>query len=191
MQVICEGTSSSDVPIESGVPPGTVLGPLLFLCHINDLSERVTYQVWLFADDFLLYKPIRSDQDRMELQQDLLAFEQWATKWGMRFNAKMCYIMHISPKSRKMTHMYILCVSDNPYLGLQICILRRNLKFLPKQYKSTAYQFLVRSNLEYGCIMWEPYIQHDINSFERGSRTLGFPHYNKDGFIIDLDTSIR
>ena len=178
-------------------PQGTVLGPLLFLCHINDLPERVTSQVRLFADDCLLYKPIRNDQDRLELQQDLLALEQWATKWGMRFNAKKCYIMHISPKSRKRTHMYSLCgqiletVSDNPYLGLQISddlkwqkhianttnkasialgILRRNLKFLPKQYKSTAYQSLVRSILEYGCIIWDPYIQHDINSLERVQR---------------------
>ena len=197
MRVICEGTSSDEVPVESGVPQGTVLGPLLFLCHINDLPGCVSSQVRLFADDCLLYRPIQSEADKAALQQDLKALEIWATKWGMRFNAKNCYIMHISPKSSKNAHMYSLSghildtVSDNPYLGLQISddlkwrkhianttnkasialgLLRRNLKFLPKQHKTIAYQSLVRSILEYGSIVWDPYLKHDIQSLERVQR---------------------
>ncbi len=113
----------------------------------------------------LLYRPIRSDKDRASLQQDLQALEQWGVKWGMQFNAKKCYIMHISPKGNKRAHMYSLSghildtVSDNPYLGLQISddlkwrkqiaitpnkidialgLLRRNFRFLPKQYETIA-----------------------------------------------------
>ena len=108
------------------VPQGTVLGPLLFLCHINDLPERVKSKVRLFADDCLLYRQIRTDKDKAALQEDLISLEKWAEEWGMRFNAKKCYIMHISPKRKKHTHMYSLSshilesVHDNPYLGLQI-----------------------------------------------------------------------
>lgn len=197
MRVIYEGISSDEVAVESGVPQGTVLGPLLFLCHINDLPNSVSSQVRLFADDCLLYRPIHSDQDRVALQEDLNALENWASEWGMRFNAKKCYIMHIAPKRLRHIHMYSLCghvletVRDNPYLGLQISddlnwrnhisntiskastvlgLLRRNLKYLPKDYKITAYQTLVRSILEYGAIIWDPYLQQDSLSLERVQR---------------------
>ena len=85
-QVIVEGESSKPCSVDSGVPQGSVLGPLLFLCHINDLPQRVTSKVRLFADDCLLYRPIHSPRDQLLLQQDLAALETWAEDWGMRFN---------------------------------------------------------------------------------------------------------
>ena len=104
-----------------GVPQGTVLGPLLFLCHINDLPERVTSQIRLFADDCLLYRPINSPQDHQTLQQDLNNLQIWADDWGMKFNAKKCYLLSTRSKSR---HFYTINdqilkqVQDNPYLGI-------------------------------------------------------------------------
>ncbi len=76
MQV--DGSHSSKVNVESGVPQGTALGPLfllLFILYINDLLECVSSQVSLFADDCLLYRPIRSITD---LQEDLKALTAWA-----------------------------------------------------------------------------------------------------------------
>ena len=72
-QVIVEGESSKPCSVDSGVPQGSVLGTLLFLCHINDPPQRVTSTVRLFADDCLLYKPIHSSRDQLLLQQDLAA----------------------------------------------------------------------------------------------------------------------
>ena len=59
MRVIVEGEFSSEVVVDSGVPQGTVLGPLLFLVHINDLPDCVKSSVRLFADDCLLYRTVR------------------------------------------------------------------------------------------------------------------------------------
>jgi hypothetical protein len=74
------------------------LGPILFLCHINDLPDAVKSQVRLFADNCLLYRPINSQKDNDILQQDLKNLDTWAENWGMRINAKKCYILSIKQK---------------------------------------------------------------------------------------------
>ena len=123
MNVVVEGEHSESAYVESGVPQGTVLGPLMFLCHINDLPDCVKSQVRLFADDCLIYREIKTQKDHQILQNDLKALENWAAKWGMRFNAKKCYILSIRQKS---SHFYQLDgeilqqVDSNPYLGLTI-----------------------------------------------------------------------
>jgi hypothetical protein len=62
--VVINGTSSTSVPVTSGVPQGTVLGPILFLTYINDLPEYLTYsKLRLFADDSIIYREIKSHQD--------------------------------------------------------------------------------------------------------------------------------
>ena len=99
MKVAVDGKSSDQVRVESGVPQGTVLGPLLFLCHINYLPASVSLQVRLFADDCLLYPEIRTQADHIALQEDLEKLEAWAKEWGMKFNAKKCYIMSVRHKS--------------------------------------------------------------------------------------------
>ena len=65
MRVVLEGETSEEVVVDSGVPQSTVLGPLLFLCHMNDLPETVKSTVQLFADDCLLYQEIHSFEDHL------------------------------------------------------------------------------------------------------------------------------
>ena len=110
MNVVVEGEHSDSAYVESGVPQGTVLGPLMFLCHINDLPDCVKSQVRLFADDCLIYRQIKTQKDHQILQNDLKELENWASKWGMRFNAKKYYILSIQQKS---SHFYQL---DNEIL---------------------------------------------------------------------------
>ena len=88
MRVVVEGEASIEETVLSG-PQGEVLGPLFFLCHINDLPDCVSSQVRLFADYCLLYMPcITSMADHLKLQEDLKHLEQWTLKWWMRFSAK-------------------------------------------------------------------------------------------------------
>ena len=130
MKVVVNGESSQETEVISGVPQGTVLGPLLFLVHINDLPDSVSSNVRLFADDCLLYRQIRSTKDQEILQNDLKKLEIWADSWGMRFNAKKCYILSITSKGIKKFYELNSCilkeVDHNPYLGI---ILSKDLKW--------------------------------------------------------------
>jgi len=196
-RVIVDGTSSGQVTVDSGVPQGTVLGPLLFLCHINDLPTRVTSSVRLFADDCLLYREITSEEDHIALQDDLTSLQTWAEMWGMIFNPTKCYVMKTGRKRSLSNWIYTLhdhpleVVPKNPYLGLTLSedlkwgphinkitkkasgilgFLRRNLSSCPIDLKELAYFSLVGSNLEYSSPVWDPFLKTDINKLEAVQR---------------------
>ena len=123
MRVVLEGEKSEEASVDSGVPQATVLGPLLFLCLINDLPETVKSTVRLFADDCLLYREIRSFEDHLLLQEDLHMLEKWAEALGIKFNAQKCYTL---PTKARSSFLYSLGgvilkqVQQSPYLGVHI-----------------------------------------------------------------------
>jgi hypothetical protein len=83
--VILEGETSNKIPVTSGVPQVTVLGPILFLIFINDLAEYIQHSTLrLFADDSIIYKQIKNKEDAIKLQQDLDAAGKWEQDWLMR-----------------------------------------------------------------------------------------------------------
>ena len=77
--VVVDGKASKLTDVLSGVPQGTVLGPLFFLIYINDISKNLSVgtKIRLFADDSLLYRTIRSAKDCEILQKDLNTLQQW------------------------------------------------------------------------------------------------------------------
>ena len=89
-RVVVDGSFSNYADVESGVPQGTVLGPLVFLLHINDLPSCANSKVRLFADGCLLYREIKNNQDQIGVQGGLDAVMDWGSTWGMKFNAKKC-----------------------------------------------------------------------------------------------------
>ena len=94
-QVLLDGCKSSQLDIISGVPQGTVLGPLLNLAYINDLPESGVHpDSRLFADDCLVYRLVKSDTAR--LQEDLEALEKWEKLWQMQFHPEKCQNIQIS-----------------------------------------------------------------------------------------------
>ena len=95
-KVVVDDSSSESARVRSGVPQGTVLGPLLFLTYINDLPSTVSSQVRLFPDDCLLYRPIKCRADQEQLQRDLSALQDWADRWRMCFNPSKCSVLRVS-----------------------------------------------------------------------------------------------
>ena len=88
--VVVEGRRSPAMRVLSGILQGTVLGPLLFLIHINDLPSIVHSQVRLLADNCLMYCPIYSVDDQSVYQRDLASLERWGDTWGMMVNSIKC-----------------------------------------------------------------------------------------------------
>ena len=92
-----DGKSSSTVPVTSGVPQGAVQGPVLFLVYINDLSDYLTHsQLKLFADDSIIYMPIKYQHDCNKLQHDLDAAARWESHWLMAFHPDKCSVLYDS-----------------------------------------------------------------------------------------------
>ena len=97
------GHFSIDAKITSGVPQGSVLGPLLFLIYINDLPNCVQNSVCrLFADDCILYQRIRSSQDSDKLQADLEQLQKLESIWLMEFNTSKCQAISITNKIKRI-----------------------------------------------------------------------------------------
>jgi ribonuclease P/MRP protein subunit RPP40 len=84
------GSYSDWLPVTSGVPQGSVLGPLLFLIYINDIPDVVNNLVKLFADDSKLLSVIKSCSDETILQDDLNKLVDWSETWRMNFNKSKC-----------------------------------------------------------------------------------------------------
>ena len=106
-QVVIDGNFSIDAKITSGVPQGSVLGPLLFLIYINDLPSCVQNTVCrLFADDCILYQRIRSCQDSNKLQADLDQLKKWESIWLMEFNTSICQSISITNKIKPIIGKY-------------------------------------------------------------------------------------
>ena len=123
-RVLIEGHGSRLVRVQSGVPQGTVSGPLLCSAFINDLPHHVQSQIRLFADDCLLYRPTCDVSDIVALQRDLSSLESWSEAWGLRFNTQKCHIISTGKKSRPFFYQLDGCilkhVSINLYLGVEL-----------------------------------------------------------------------
>ena len=91
-RVCVDGESSRNNPVRSGVPQGTDLGPLCFLIYINDMGNSISRKTTLrlFADDSLLYRSIKTIDDRKQLQEDLTTLTKWAETWQMTFHPAKC-----------------------------------------------------------------------------------------------------
>ena len=183
-RVVVNGVKSDWAPVVSGVPQGTVLGPLLFSLHINDIMSDIESEIRLFADDCVCYREIKDIEDTLKLQKDIDRLGIWARKWGMRFQPVKCNMMQLTNKHNKIDASYTLegTVLENvesiKYLGgtitsdlkwnshiRNVCskanrtlgFLRRNLFSCPQDVKEGAYKTLVRPILEYGSTVWDPH----------------------------------
>ena len=193
-RVIVDGRSSGEAPVVSGVPQGTVLGPLMFLTYIIDITSDLTSQMKLFADDALLFRPIKSEKDCKSLQKDLDTLEIWSKRWKMTFNISKCHVLRMTGKKASITQNYKLgndpltTVTSHPYLGVEfdsklswkgqvqnvkakgtktLNMVRRNFtKGTNANIREQIYTSLVRPTLEYGSVAWDPHQANRIQMLE-------------------------
>ena len=192
-RAVGDGDKSEEASVTSGVPQGTVLGPLMFLLHINDIGDNVSKGTYikLFADDCLLFREIDSLSDAERLENDLQSLVKWSKTWQMSFNVKKCPTLKVCKKKNPihfqctMSNVQVSEVDRHPYLGVELernmswsqhitgtankasntlGFLRRNLSACFTQVKATAYKTLVRPKLEYASSVWDP---HHINKIEQ------------------------
>ena len=103
-QVVVQGEKSSWKEVTSGIPQGSILGPLLFVVFINDLPEYVTSEAYLFADDTKIFREIHNEGDRVQLQKDLDKLDKWSKDWLLKFHPKKCKYMKIGKDNNQFEY---------------------------------------------------------------------------------------
>lgn len=195
--VVFEHFASETVPVTSGVPQGSVLGPLLFLMYINDITNNIDSKIKLFADDCIIYREINIEQDHHSLQKSLNTIAEWCSDWQMTINVKKSACMTITRKKQPSNFRYningaaLTNVQRHKYLGLTITsdlrwdehiehvtssamqklfFLRRSLQLAPTSTKLLAYKTFIRPILEYGNTVWFPHTVTNIKKIEKVQR---------------------
>ena len=195
--VVLENEKSDTVPVTSGVPQGSVLGPILFLIYINDLPDSTRSKVRLFADDTAIYLAVSSLQDAEILQQDLDRLHDWELQWDMEFNPSKCVVIHVTRAVNPVPSEYLLhgqileSVGSSKYLGVEIrnnltfnnhiqniCtsanrslgFIKRNIRTKSPAIREMAYKTLVRPLVEYASPVWSPNTDDSIYKIEMVQR---------------------
>ena len=125
-RVVVDGEASDFVRVKTGVPQGTVLGPLMFLLYINNISENLTSHIRLFPDNCIMYRPIISTEASLHLQKDLDRVFECTQHWQMQLNIQKCVALQCnrshSPKisNYAINGHFLELKPQHSYLGLTI-----------------------------------------------------------------------
>ncbi len=194
-RVVVNGESSPWSPVTSGVPQGSVLGPILFIIYINDLDVGLNNTVSKFADDTKIGNAIVTEDDRAKLQEDLNKIAEWSEKWQMPFNVSKCQMLQVGHSNKKyeydMMGQKIVATPSVKDLGITISknlkfsqhcneaakkanrilgFVKRNFTYKSKDIILPLYISLVRPHLEYAIQFWAPHLRKDILKLESVQR---------------------
>ena len=178
---------SKNAPVTSGIPQGSVLGPILFVIYINDMPEVVDKNsfVYLFADDTKVFRKIACNLDSKTLQIDIDALMEWSNKWLLKFHPDKCVYMGIGYKNSEVIEKYHMgdhslkiskCEKDIGVhidsklefdvhiskainkANMMLGISRRTFQALDKTKFGFIFKGIVRPHLEYGAPVWSPHL---------------------------------
>ncbi len=198
-RVNIHGKFSSWADVHSGIPQGSVLGPILFVIFINDLPDAVGSYVKIFADDTKVFTQIKKEDDWMQLQDDLDSLSHWSDMWQLKFNVSKCGVMHYGSQtevhtysmSEEGTRRNLEVLNEEKDLGVKfdptltfskhaamvankanriVGVIRRTFDFLDEEIMKLLYKSLVRPHLEYANCIWNPVHNKDIQLIEKVQR---------------------
>ena len=194
-RVVLNKTESSWKPVVSGVPQGSVLGPVLFLIYINDLPDYIKSSCKIFADDTKVYSKVESMEEITGLQNDLENLVSWSEIWLLSFNAAKCKVMHIGRRNHMadyhMGETRLQVVEEEKDLGVltsnslkfgkhiakaaaaankKLGLLKHTFRYWTEESLSTLYKVYVRPHLEYCVQACAPVLRRDINVLEQVQR---------------------
>jgi ribonuclease P/MRP protein subunit RPP40 len=196
--VAVDGHNSAVSTVISGVPQGSVIGPLLFLIYVDDIDSVVSNSVKKFADDTKLYGRIGNgtvDEDSASLQADIDSLGNWATTWQMRFNSAKCNVLHVGNRNQHCDYYMgadkLESVTEARDLGVwmtadlkfskhcgkvaatahrQLGMIKRTIVSRDKNVLIPLYRSLVRPHVDYCSSVWSPYQAKDKVTIERVQR---------------------
>ena len=182
-------------PVSSGVPQGSVLGPTLFLVHINDLLDNISSPCLLYADDIKIWRVLNDKQDPDLLQDDLDRHAAWSKTWQIPINREKSKYLHIdddrhlnayhvqgflldtskqekdlgvvvSSSLKTSAHTDAACFSAKRMLG----VIRRSFCNLNQEAFRVLYASFIRSRLEYAGVVTFPCTVGEMDTIERVQR---------------------
>ena len=193
--VSVNGSQSAETPVTSGVPQGSVLGPILFIYYINDMPDIVECFIKIFADDAKTSNEVSSVEDSVLLQGSLDNLSTWTTDWGVNFNCGKCGVMHLGKNNphycytlnntalSQTTSEKDLGVFVDPLLNFEehmntkvkqarkmSGLISRAISYKSKDIMVPLYKSLVRPIIEYGNAVWSPYLRKHIDFIESVQR---------------------
>ena len=191
-RVVIDSASSTGINVESGVPQGSVLGPLLFLIFINDLPDNLESTCKMFADDTKLYNLSKKSSS---LQSDINKLTDWSNTWQLKFNTDKCKVLHLGKNNPCnayfMNGQQLLTVNVERDLGVTfdsslefkehitkcssdanklIGVIKRNISYLNKDSLRILITSLIRSKLEFCNCIWSPIYKWQSSMLEKVQR---------------------
>ena len=191
-RVVVNGCYSDWADVKSGVPQGSILGPLLFTIYINDIDNNLCNPILKFADDTKMWGRGSSREDVLRMQEDLNTLELWSKENEMPFNISKCKVIHVGKRNLrekyKLNDQVIeevkeekdlgVCITENlkPTLNCDrvsksankiIGLINRNIINKSKEGMLILYKTLVRPIIDYCIPFWRPYTKRDIAKLEK------------------------
>ena len=194
-RVRVNSTCSNTVPVQSGVPQGSILGPLLFIVFINDLPDCVESICKIFADDTEIYD---SSANHQQIQLDLLALLKWSELWQLFFNVTKCSVLYHGKNNKKEDYFtdcnfkvrlketfleknvgvtFSKDLKFNEHINNVVSkanqitgIVKRSFEYLDNEMFLKLYKSIIRPHLEYANVVWHPMYQHQKHNLEAVQR---------------------